>query len=485
MDSSRSSRSDGRRPTRSGRPRDGSQHADRRSAPSQASPARLAALDACRIVRERSAYAQDVIQATIDRSHMAPEDRAFATLLVLGVVSTEGVLDELIDRSLRSPRDVKPDVRDALRIAAYEMVFLKKEPYAVVDQGVELVRAVAPRAAGLGNAALRALTRVAAEFPFGDPATDDAAFARLCGFPQWLAELLVRDLGPEAARAFMRASNDPAPLFVADNPLKAQPGEVAVELERAKASVEPVAVDGVSVEGCLRVAPARVLADGRIRHLIDQGKMLVSDASSQAVASLILPERMPASLLEVGAGRGTKTILLEGAAVRRWGEPLHAHAAVDNHPFKVKLLEERAAEYGLDSVEGIVADATRLQGDLEGREFDLVFIDAPCSGLGTLRRHPEIRWRLTPAHIDDLARTQLALLRSAAACVSVGGTLAYATCTVTRKENFDVVKAFLASSEGSAFALAPIGGRSCFAPQLVPGSSDAHFAVVFVRKSGK
>ena len=157
----------------------------------------MAALDACRIVRERSAYAQDVIQATIDRSHIAPEDRAFATLLVLGVVSTEGVLDELIDRSLRSPRDVKPDVRDALRIAAYEMVFLKKEPYAVVDQGVELVRAVAPRAAGLGNAALRALTRVAAEFPFGDPATDDAAFARLCGFPQWLAELLVRDLGPE------------------------------------------------------------------------------------------------------------------------------------------------------------------------------------------------------------------------------------------------------------------------------------------------
>ena len=175
----------------------------------------------------------------------------------------------------------------------------------------------------------------------------------------------------------------------------------------------------------------------------------------------------------------------QGAAVRRWGEPLHAHAAVDNHPFKVKLLKERASEYGLDSVEGIVADATRLQGDLEGREFDLVFIDAPCSGLGTLRRHPEIRWRITPAHIDDLARTQLALLRSAATCVSVGGTLAYATCTVTRKENFDVVKAFLASPEGSAFALAPIGGRSCFAPQLVPGSSDAHFAVVFVRKSGR
>lgn len=482
MDSRRSSRSDGRRSEQSSRPHRGSRHADRRSAPSHASPARLAALDACRIVRERDAYAQDVIQATIDRSHMAPEDRAFATRLVLGVVSTEGVLDELIDRSLRSPRDVKSDVRDALRIAAYEMVFLEKEPYAVVDQGVELVRAVAPRAAGLGNAALRALTRVAAEFPFGDPAKDICAFARLCGFPQWLAELLVRDLGDEAAREFMRASNEPAPLFVADNPLKAQEGEIAAELERAKATVESVEVEGIAVEGCLRVEPARVLADGRIRHLIDQGKMLVSDASSQAVASLILPDRKPEAFLEVGAGRGTKTILVEAAAVRRWGAPLQVHAAVDNHSFKVKLLKERAAAYGLDAIEGVVADATRLQDDLGGRGFDLVFIDAPCSGLGTLRRHPEIRWRLTPAHIDDLARTQLALLRSASACVSEGGTLAYATCTVTRKENFDVVKAFLASSEGSAFALAPIGGRSCFAPCLSPGSSDAHFAVAFVRK---
>ena len=483
MGSRHSDRSPNQRDSRFDRSRRPWDAAERRAVSSQASPARLAALDACRIVRERKAYAQDVIQSTIDRSHMAPEDRAFATLLVLGVVSTEGVLDELIDRSLRSPRDVKEDVRDALRIAAYEMVFLGKESYAVVDQGVELVRAVAPRAAGLGNAALRSLTRVVREFPFGDPATDDAAFARLCGFPSWLAELLVRDLGPEAARAFMRASNDPAPLFVTDNPLKAQRGEVVSELKRAKATTEPVEIDGVVVDGCVRVNPTRVLADGRIRHLIDQGKMLVSDASSQSVAALILPENKPSSLLEVGAGRGTKTILIEAAAVRRWGAPLDAHVAVDNHPFKVRLLEKRAAEYGLDAVEGTVADATKLQRDLRGDMFDLVFIDAPCSGLGTLRRHPEIRWRLTSAHIDDLARTQLALLRSAALCVAEGGTLAYATCTVTRKENFDVVKAFLASEEGSSFALAPIGGRSCFAPRLSSGSPDAHFAVRFVRKA--
>lgn len=467
---------------RSDKGKPGDDHASRRSIESKASPARLAALEACRIVRERSAYAQEVIQATIDRSHMLPEDRAFATLLVLGVAATWGTLDEVIDRSLRSPDDVKPDVRDALRIAAYEMVFLHKEAYAVVDQGVELVRAVAPRAAGLGNAALRKMVRVAEAFPFGDPAVDLDAFSRSEGFPTWLAKMLVKDLGMDAARAHMRVSNDPAPLFVAENPLIARPGEVKSELKRAKARVETVDIDGAPFDGCYHVSPSRVLADGRIRYLIEKGKMLVSDASSQAVASLVLPDEEPRSFLEIGAGRGTKTILLEAAAMRAWGHPLANHAALDNHAFKIGLLQKRVADYGLDHIEGLVADAANLEHDLGGRKFDCVFIDAPCSGLGTLRRHPEIRWRVTPAHIEELASTQLKLLRSAARCVSSKGTLSYATCTVTRAEDIDVVKAFLSTQEGSAFSLAPIGGRSCFAPMLESGGPDAHFAVKFVRK---
>ncbi|MEE0845165.1 MAG: transcription antitermination factor NusB [Eggerthellaceae bacterium] len=444
-----------------------------------ASAARLAALSACRIVRERDAYAQEVIQSTIDRSGLSQEDRAFATLLVLGVVSTVGTLDELIDRSLRSPSDIKPDVRDALRISAYELAFLHKEAYAAIDQGVELVRAVAPRAAGVGNAALRHMQRLLPSFPFGDPETDLAAYARLQGFPLWLAELLKRDLGDAQAREFMRISNEPAPLFVADNPLIARPGEVVSELERAKAACRPVEEAGIRIPGCWAVTPSRVLADGRIRHLIGTGKMLVSDASSQCVANLVLPERQPRTFLEVGAGRGTKTILLEAASMRRWGSALPAHAALDNHAFKIRLLLDRVRSYGYDQVEGVVADASHLDGELGGRRFDAVFIDAPCSGLGTLRRHPEIRWRLTSAHVSELAETQLRLLRSAARCVEPGGTLAYATCTVTHEENIEVAKRFLQSPEGAAFSLAPIGGASCFSPLLSSGGPDAHFAVLF------
>lgn len=445
----------------------------------KASPARIAALEACRIVREREAYAQEVIQSTIDRSGLSAEDRSFATLLVLGVVSTLGTLDELIDRSLRSPKDVKPDVRDALRISAYEMAFLGKEVYAAVDQGVELVRAVTPRAAGVGNAALRHMVKLMASFPFGDPESDIAAFARQQGFPLWLAHLLVDDLGADAARAFMRASNEPAPLYVAENPLRAAQGEVEGELRRAKARCLPVDGEGGTLAGCWEVSPARVLADGRIRRLLADGKLLVSDASSQRVASLVVPDREPSSVLEVGAGRGTKTLLLEAVAKRRFGRPIASHVAVDNHAFKIGVLLKRAATYGLDNVEGVVADATKLQYELSGRRFDLVFVDAPCSGLGTLRRHPEIRWRLAPGRIRELADLQRLLLESAAACVAPGGILAYATCTVTRQENAATVKAFLASGAGEGFSLEPIGGASCFSPQLASGLPDAHFAVLF------
>ena len=113
--------------------------------------------------------------------------------------------------------------------------------------------------------------------------------------------------------------------------------------------------------------------------------------------------------------------------------------------------------------------------------IDEVFIDAPCSGLGTLRRHPEIRWRIKPADIVEFARVQLGMLQAAAPHVAPGGALAYATCTVTREENNGVVKAFLESEAGAGFKLAPVNGRSCVATRLAPGSPDAHFAVRFER----
>lgn len=446
-----------------------------------ASPGRLAALYATQQVRRRQAYAQEVIEATIDRSTISDQDRAFATLLTLGVVSSLGALDDVINRCLASPRDIKPDVRDALRISTYEVIYLRKAPHAAVDQGVELVRAVAPSASGLANAVLHRILVAADTFPFGDPTKNLEALALTYAFPTWLARRLIEDMGAQAAVELMRASNDPAPLFIHVNSLKADDAEIVDLFAEVGTMLEPATAGGVSPAGCYRVPDSRALTDGRIRRLFGQGKILVSDAAAQAVAHCLLESGKPSSILEVGAGRGTKTIMLQSNAQRIFDEQL-ALTSMDSHSFKTDLLRQRATEYGIDLAEVVTGNATRLDSVLPGREFDLVFIDAPCSGLGTLRRHQDIRWRIESEKIEELADTGLELLKSAASHVSKNGSIVYATCTVTYAENNGVVKRFLESDEGKAFSLAPINGKACFASELSHGSPDAHFAAKFVRK---
>lgn len=446
----------------------------------QASPGRLGALYATQQVRRRKAFAQEVIEATIDRSTLDKQDRAFATLLTLGVVSTSGALDEVINRCLASPRDIKPDVRDALRISTYEIIYLRKSPHAAVDQGVELVRAVAPSASGLGNAVLHRILKCADAFPFGDPAKNLEALALTYAFPVWLTRRLIEDMGAADAVKLMAASNEPAPLFVHVNSLKATDEEIADAFDEVGATLEPASAGGIDVAGCYRVSNSRALADGRIRRLFQQGKILVSDAAAQAVASCVSNLQGVESLLEVGAGRGTKTIMLQSGRMRSTGKQFDL-TSMDSHSFKSNLLEQRAEDYGIQLNNVVTGNATRLDSVLPGKTFDAVFIDAPCSGLGTLRRHHEIRWRLSEERIDEMAKTGYDLLTSAAGHVNPGGFIVYATCTVTYAENYGVVKSFLESEVGSDFKLAPVNDKSCFASVLEPGSPDAHFAACFTR----
>lgn len=455
----------------------------RKQVPSKASPARLAALDVVYTVRVRDAFAQELIASRIDGASLSPEDRAFATLLALGVASSYGTLDDLINRALNSPSDVNPDVRDALRISAYEMLFLSKAPHAAVDQGVELVRSFAPQATGLANAALRKMCELARSFPFGDPTRDVDALARLYAFPSWLAKRLIQEMGPKAAVQFMRASNEQAPLFVATNLCRGTEQSALNSVKRAGEEIRPVEIGGSAVPGCYLLPDSRSLLVSGVEVLLKQGKLIVADAASQLVAASVLPETAPKSVLEIGAGRATKTVLLQSGAVRKYGEQVQEYVTLDNHAFKMRLLLDRVEQCRVVVSEALTGDACELDGVLDkDRQFDLVFIDAPCSGLGTMRRHPEIRWRLKPDAFDSFAQTQLAMLRSAATHVAPGGTLAYATCTVDHEENADVVRAFLKSPEGASFELVPIAGRSHIATVLAPGSSDAHFAVRFVRR---
>ncbi len=393
----------------------------RRARAVRATPARLLAVDITRQCRLRDAYVRELVNTRRKTSELSHEEFDYAQVLSFGVVMCRGTLDEFIDRNLNSPHDVKAEVRDCLRISAYELLFLKKPSHAVVDQGVELVRATSPKASGLANAVLHKMAADAAGFPWGDATTSIRAFARSYGVPKWLARLLVRQYGREKAAAMLAADLLPAPTFLRDNPY--QPGE-----------------------------------------------RFASDLSAQHVASLV---PLAGTVLEIGAGRGTKTALMQARALEELGHPTIIHT-VDIHEFKARLLSERMEQMGIPGVTTHVGDATNLDA-IAGlpRAFDAVFIDAPCSGTGTLRRHPEIRWRIDPRDIESLTQVQAQMLQSAASYVRAGGTLVYATCSVLDSENDALVRAFLDTPAGAQFTLA-----ERFASVPAEGGPDGHFAVV-------
>lgn len=447
-----------------------------------ASQARKVALEVNRIVRERRAFTQEIIATHIDSNPgLSAEDKGFATRLCLGVTASVGTLDELIERYVRNPDALDPLVRDVLRLSTYEIIFLDKSAHAAVDQGVELSKTVSPKVSGLVNAVLRKTVDAKQEFPFGDPATDVGALARLYAFPEWLAKRIIEDIGWDAAGEFMHASNEPAPLFLAVNFIKSDNEEVLSVFSSENASLQAVRIPRVEMDGCFRIEDRRILQAPKVRELLSQGKILISDAASQAVARIALPDSKQASFFEIGTGRGTKTILLQSNARKLFDSQMEL-TACDSHDFKVDIHRNRMREYGVRVADYIAHDARDLGSVLADRRFEAAFLDAPCSGIGTLRRHPEIRWRLTPHSISRLAQLQYELLVEAARFVSVGGLLTYSTCTIMKEENSQVVRRFLSGEEGSAFEFRKIGERNSFATAIRSGSSDAHFAVTMVRR---
>ena len=457
--------------------------------PGNPTPSREFARRVCREVRVRTGYARELFDSMSAGSTLEPAELAFARVLVMSVVACRGTLDELIDGVLSKPTDIEADVRDCLRISAYEIFFLGKSPHAAVSQGVELAAKTRPRARGVANFCLRRLAEKRDAFPFGNPLTDIDALARLEGFPYWIARDLAEQWGMDAAHAFMAASNERPPVFFTVNACKAAEDAVLADLDAAGIAHMPGFVQDdtfgpLPVAWCHKLEEPSQVTHPLFRLLAAEGSIIISDAAAQAVAQFALPDVPPQYMLEVGAGRGTKTLLLQSAAIRRYGHQVPL-TSIDYLDFKAKLLEDRLRQAGITETRVMTADGTNLDAAFPGESFEAIFIDAPCSGLGTLRRHPEIRWRLKPQDIPALAQVGLRMLESAANHLSPGGQLTYATCTVTPGENQNLVETFLtnAAQQGCSLAPASTDDRSRFTTRLADGRGDAHFAVRLLRDS--
>lgn len=461
---------------------------------SKATPARRAALALTSAVRERNVYLSTLAPEVFREFELEPSDKAFAHLLAQGVVSVQATLDELIDRSLRSPRDIKPDVRDALRIAAYEILYLHKEDHAAVDQGVELVRAIAPRATGVANYVLHRIVEDKAQFPFGDPTCSLEAAVRLYGFPDWLVRDLKKDLSARGARALMAESLEPAPVWFAPNVNLVSSDELAAHLRTTGIEYNTckslISVDRDASSDIFQLVERSDVGDPAFLELLAHEQIVVSDLSAQSIVSLaasVLP-REGARVLEIGAGRGTKTVLLQSLC-KAHDIVLDAYEVVEVKASKLKELESRIERAGGRLTASFVHDATK-RFPHEDASFDLVFIDAPCTGVGTLRRHPEIKARLDKKDVRALARIGQAMIEQASSLVAPGGYLLYSTCTIFKEENDKVIKRFLASpqascADGSFFTPLAIGaqGTAFFKTPIEPNGPDLHFAALLKKTS--
>lgn len=408
------------------------------------SPARWAAYVALAATREGTDAASALARARQPLTDS--RDRALAGEILLGVLRWRAALDHVIvHHARRPPAKIDPPILDLLRIAAYQMLHLERVPAAAaVSDAVEMARrAGLSSAAGFVNAVLRALGRARDRPPL--PARPDAsALGRPDGreraldylsitlsHPRWLAARWLDRVGFEAAEAWARFNNEHAPLTLRANRIRGDRDALARRLEQHGVATAPTrfAPDGLMVRSGnpLTTAIAR------------DGSFLVQDEASQLVAAMA-GGRPGERVLDACASPGGKTVALANAV---GGTGLVV--AADIRPKRIDLLRETIRASGADRVHVVRLDVGR---PLPVRAcFDLVLVDVPCSGLGTIRRDPDIRWRRAESDLAPLARAELAMLGEASAAVKPAGRLIYATCSSEPEENDEVVEAFLGRSD--------------------------------------
>jgi 16S rRNA (cytosine967-C5)-methyltransferase len=405
-----------------------------------AAPARVAAWRTLARVRAGATLADALAR---ERDGLAdPRDRALAHDLATGVLRWRSALDAIVAAASTRPlASIDPDVLDLLRMAAYQLRHRDRLPaHAVVSDGVALTRLAGhTAAAGFANAVLRKIAADRSGVPLVEAvgtATDVASLATFGAHPPWLVARWLARYGREATIEWMRFDNEPAPLT-----LRAHGDRDAL--------AQRLAAGGVSTTPARWAREGLVVTAGNpLGARGDRPRFVLQDEASQIVGELAAS--FPATRrLDVCAAPGGKTLALWSASENG------LVVAGERRPRRVRLLRETLASAGATGVPIVQHDAT---APLPYRAaFDLVLVDAPCSGLGTLRREPDLKWRRDEADLAPLAAIQERMLQHAARCVAPGGVLVYATCSSEPDENDAVADAFLAAHPVFAPAAPPPG----------------------------
>ncbi len=395
---------------------------------------RLLALRVLERVSSAGAYADLLLHSALGRSTLNAPDRAFATDLVYGTLRWRGTIDyylsHFVDQDLAK---LEPLVASTLQLGAYQLLRAKRVPAsAAVDQSVRCIRAAGMgRATGLVNAVLRRLSLEHHKIAL--PSVEDDPVAHLThalSLPRWLAERWIERCGVEGAVALARASNEVPPLAIRANRLRGDAGDL---LRALRERFPDAAACRFARDGIVLGRRGNPASDPSFLA----GRFTVQDEASQLVVALLDPQ--PGErVLDLCAAPGGKTT----AIAERVGAS-GCVVAVDRNTRRLDLVRRAVRRLGLEGVRTAARDATRPLDEIapEGG-FDRILVDAPCSGLGTLRRNPDAKWRVRPGDPARLAELQRSLVDNAAAVLRPGGALVYSACTMLPEENEAIARHF-------------------------------------------
>ena len=387
---------------------------------------RAAALSVLEKCRRSGAWSDAVLGSVLDAEGLQGRDRALAAALSYGVVQNRMLLDHVIAQCATMPlRKIEPKVLDLLRITAYQILRMDRVPApAAVDSAVRLAKALGyGRAAGFVNAVSRRMASGAFQIP--DGGSPEALSVRY-SHPLWLVRRLTELLGPEEAEAFCRCDNTPECITLQVNTRKTDRETLlsALTSQGFDASAHPFVPD------CIQLRSGNIL---RIPEF-QRGDFYVQDAAAK-LSVLASGPKKDQHILDACAAPGGKSF---AAAILSGGAQI---TACDLHENKLTRIRAGAQRLGLEELSLRAMDARQYCPEFDAR-FDLVIADVPCSGLGVIRKKPDIRYK-APGPLSALPEIQSAILRNVKRYVKPGGALLYSTCTVLPEENSAVVRAFL------------------------------------------
>lgn len=392
------------------------------------SPARVWAVRILLEIEEKQAFS-NLALARLPRE-LPARDRALATELVAGTTRMRRTLDRVLAQFVKRPLGkLQTPILTTMRLGAYQILFLSRVPArAAVYESVELARNYGREgAASLVNAVLRHLPNVDLEKLnwSADPAT---RIGERHSYPDWIVERWVAEYGLEGAEALARSQNEPLPLCLRTNLLRTDRDALLEALRGAGVEAEPSPVTREGVR--LRSAPAITSLPG-----YNEGWWYVQGEAAMLAATALDPQPGE-TVADVGAAPGGKTTHV-AELMRDKGRVI----AIEPHEGRLALVKENAERLGLSCIR---LEARSAEEPL-GIKVDRALVDAPCSGLGTLYRKADTRWRMTPAEADALPAMQSRMLDAVAKAIKPGGALLYSTCTTLRSENRDVAERFLAT----------------------------------------